>query len=659
MKTLRIFPLTAIVILGLSLVAPSTLTSGYSGSVALPFGVLTYGDGDMSLAPLLGRYYNDPKDYVLNPNYYESFPQQRKVIGGESLSELRDVIDKAGRLSYTIDSVAYDIEHWNFTPATEQNNVPLAVHNASVIAHSAGYRFIVTPDMTYLLENYEEINWMEVDVLVIQGQNVASDTNMFSEMAWNVSSYVRPINPEIEIFAEVSLSRTDANQTISAIGSVKSFIDGIVVVYRQNGDGTCQYCTENNLDKVLTFITTPTASPVAIAGPDRVAPDESSVTIDGAASFDPDGGPLIYSWSQVSGYTVNLTDTKSAKLQIHTPKLQSDKQLAFRLVVTDASGASATDEVSMTVKNLGPYDSNLAIGLAQKTIPWGKNVTITGKLVDLELTKTGIPDRVISINGTGILGNNAVYAVTGADGKFTVSFPAPNVVGTGWKVKAYFSGDSTYLQATSTVGSFDTVKHKTISTISTSSTSLPWGRPISFLAALKDVDTGLTLSGMTMRFDGSAQARISYVATNASGVATLATNAPNSIQIGWTVQAHFSGNTNYLSSDSTVQTFDTTKHETRLSLMLYPSEILAGKTFTVSVKLTDKVTGEALSSRSIAFSTGTQLLSISDLLTDSNGSCTMKGLVASSVGSYSIQANFRGDALYGISSSPSRVLTVK
>jgi hypothetical protein len=211
------------------------------------------------------------------------------------------------------------------------------------------------------------------------------------------------------------------------------------------------------------------------------------------------------------------------------------------------------------------------------------------------------------------------------------------------------------------IESFETIKHKAKSEISSSSSSLPWGKSISFFTVLRDVDTGATLSGKAIGFDGTGtgQAKRFYLTTNSSGIASFTANAPSIIGTGWTVQAHFAGNANYLSSDSVVRTFNTVKHETQVSLVVYPSEIVAGKTFTIKIKLNDKATGQALNSKIVSFATSPPILTISNVLTDSYGICTVNGIVVSTVGTYSIQATFGGDAMYQVSSSAHQTLTVK
>jgi hypothetical protein len=89
----------------------------------------------------------------------------------------------------------------------------------------------------------------------------------------------------------------------------------------------------------------PNASPIAQAGPDQKVTDadgsgDETVTLDGSASHDPEGGPLTAEWR--IGDQVVATDLKAkVTLPVGT--------YTVVLTVTDSAGASATDEVVIVV----------------------------------------------------------------------------------------------------------------------------------------------------------------------------------------------------------------------------------------------------------------------------------------------------------------------
>ncbi len=92
--------------------------------------------------------------------------------------------------------------------------------------------------------------------------------------------------------------------------------------------------------------------PVANAGADRTNVAPGLVILDGTASYDPDNGPLTYLWTQVSGPGVAITDAETP-----TPSFNAaaNSVYVFKLKVTDSTGASAYDEVSVsTIQNRAP-----------------------------------------------------------------------------------------------------------------------------------------------------------------------------------------------------------------------------------------------------------------------------------------------------------------
>jgi len=90
--------------------------------------------------------------------------------------------------------------------------------------------------------------------------------------------------------------------------------------------------------------------PVANAGNDRTR-DPTRITLNGSGSYDPNGDPLSYSWSQVSGPAVAISDPKAA-----SPTFLAKKSgpHVFRLTVSDGKAQSLPDEVTVTIRNLAP-----------------------------------------------------------------------------------------------------------------------------------------------------------------------------------------------------------------------------------------------------------------------------------------------------------------
>jgi len=101
----------------------------------------------------------------------------------------------------------------------------------------------------------------------------------------------------------------------------------------------------------VTFLNTP---PVADAGPDQTVNTLSLVTLDGSASYDPDGNlPLTYQWFQTSGPGVPLSNPQVAQPTFIAPPIPGT--LTFDLYITDSLGTtSPPDTVTITVQNQAP-----------------------------------------------------------------------------------------------------------------------------------------------------------------------------------------------------------------------------------------------------------------------------------------------------------------
>lgn len=97
-------------------------------------------------------------------------------------------------------------------------------------------------------------------------------------------------------------------------------------------------------------ITVQNQPPISDAGPDKIHPIESLVTLDGSRSTDPDGDlPLQYLWTQIGGTSVELSDERLPSPTFIAPSANS--VLTFTLYVTDTFGEpdATPDQVVITI----------------------------------------------------------------------------------------------------------------------------------------------------------------------------------------------------------------------------------------------------------------------------------------------------------------------
>ena len=100
---------------------------------------------------------------------------------------------------------------------------------------------------------------------------------------------------------------------------------------------------------------TGTAPPIADAGDDFEVAPRQPIYLAGLDSFDPDGGALIYKWSVLQGGMGLISADQPAAISSAPATFQT---LVYRLTVTDPTGRSASDDV--TVKVTYPYHQPIA-----------------------------------------------------------------------------------------------------------------------------------------------------------------------------------------------------------------------------------------------------------------------------------------------------------
>lgn len=95
--------------------------------------------------------------------------------------------------------------------------------------------------------------------------------------------------------------------------------------------------------------------PVAHAGADQIVQEQKVVTLDGLLSTDADDDPLTYTWTQVSGPPVELSNPSDARPNFAAPEaIDTTITLLFQLTVTDPGGLSSTDTCQVVIEATQP-----------------------------------------------------------------------------------------------------------------------------------------------------------------------------------------------------------------------------------------------------------------------------------------------------------------
>jgi PKD repeat protein len=105
-----------------------------------------------------------------------------------------------------------------------------------------------------------------------------------------------------------------------------------------------------------TFSVVVTNRPPSVnAGADQLAQEGALVALQGSA-VDPNGDPFTVQWTQVAGPSVALSGSSTLSPSFTAPDKDADTTYAFRLTATDSRGASASDDVSVLVKDSSRID---------------------------------------------------------------------------------------------------------------------------------------------------------------------------------------------------------------------------------------------------------------------------------------------------------------
>ncbi len=123
----------------------------------------------------------------------------------------------------------------------------------------------------------------------------------------------------------------------------------------------------------------PNQAPVTNAGADRTVASGTLVNLDGSASFDPDGDPITYQWTQTGGPSVSLSGPTSVNPTFTAPQVQAPTVLTFQLTVTDGLATSvATVRITVEKPNSPPVLSPIG----NKTVSVANTLTFTVNATD-------------------------------------------------------------------------------------------------------------------------------------------------------------------------------------------------------------------------------------------------------------------------------------
>jgi hypothetical protein len=130
-------------------------------------------------------------------------------------------------------------------------------------------------------------------------------------------------------------------------------------------------------DTTVVNVTGDNDPPTADAGPDQNVDEETTVTLNGSNSFDPDDGIASYQWKQIAGPSVILSNPETVIPTFFAPNVGTDGvSFTFELVVTDVGGLQSSDTTIVNVIWLN--DPPIANAGTDQTVLEKSAVTLDG-----------------------------------------------------------------------------------------------------------------------------------------------------------------------------------------------------------------------------------------------------------------------------------------
>lgn len=113
--------------------------------------------------------------------------------------------------------------------------------------------------------------------------------------------------------------------------------------------------------------------PTAHAGANQNAVEGSTVQLDGSRSSAPDGETLTsYVWQQVSGPSVELSDSSAISPSFTAPDVTTDTTLEFSLTVTASNGRTDQSSISIVIQDV-PVVTDIQVELVGNDGKWKKD----------------------------------------------------------------------------------------------------------------------------------------------------------------------------------------------------------------------------------------------------------------------------------------------
>lgn len=237
--------------------------------------------------------------------------------------------------------------------------------------------------------------------------------------------------------------------------------------------------------------------PVAIAGASRIynLKDTQVIMLDGSASYDPEGAPLTYMWTQTSGPSLTLSNHTSAIASFTVSPDLAPASLGFQLVVNDRQTNSAPAQTTVTLRAVVAQ-----VSAASTNAPADNIVATPGGSVSGSLTVPGLAGDTFVIQASTDFTNWTAIATNTLDYFQKIVFLDPDAAK--YSERFYRAASSPQIRGTQAGSALEF--NGTNSSVQVAATPDLNALPLTVTFWLNTRDIGADARGLVSKYDDSS-----------------------------------------------------------------------------------------------------------------------------------------------------------
>ncbi len=230
--------------------------------------------------------------------------------------------------------------------ASSSGSGTMVPSGTAVVSEGSSVTYAIAPSTGYMVSKVVVDGVSQGAIAYYTFSSVAADHTIqavFTPITWTITASSSG-NGIISPSGAVSVNQGD-DATFTMTPEIGYRVSNVVVDGVSQGDAesvTFSNVTANHAVAVSFMLEN--GAPEADAGPDQQVEENDEVTLSGENSTDPDGDVLSYSWLQLEGPSVQLSNSETSSPVFQAPFVSFDgASLVFQLTVRDADGLESKD----------------------------------------------------------------------------------------------------------------------------------------------------------------------------------------------------------------------------------------------------------------------------------------------------------------------------